>query len=142
MALQHITNQEETPNISVLHVVPDTKGATLKNTYKLRFFGRLHNSLYSIPCSEVGYLSAEDNTTVLVTKASKKICVQDSLDGLEKSVNPKLYFRINRKILLHINSITQLTVISKSRIKVTLLDKSQHMVSRAKNGSFKAWLDL
>ncbi|QIE60311.1 LytTR family transcriptional regulator [Rasiella rasia] len=137
-----LSDSKSTPLHPHLNIVKDIQEPALHTQYRLRFLGRLHNKLYTISVKEVSYIVVEESTTLLITQNSKRIFIQLSLDQIEKQVHPKYYFRINRKVLLHINSIIELLVVSKSRIKVTLADKSQHLVSRAKNGEFKEWLDL
>ncbi|MBK6858718.1 MAG: response regulator, partial [Saprospiraceae bacterium] len=55
---------------------------------------------------------------------------------------PETYFRLNRRLIVHLKAIDDMQVYSKSRIKINLkpvLDE-EILVSTEKAGSFKRWL--
>lgn len=110
--------------------------------YKTRFFARINHTVYSIPISEIIYFTFEDNATILLRKDQKSFVINYSLDTLEEFLNPKQFFRINRKYIIQIDSIVKMNIISKSRIDVVLINNSKEMVSRSKSKNFRTWLDL
>ncbi|MEZ4874648.1 MAG: LytTR family DNA-binding domain-containing protein [Flavobacteriaceae bacterium] len=109
--------------------------------YKSRFFAKLNHTVYSIAAEEILYFQFEDHATLLRSKEGKAFVINYSLDTLEKELDPKRFFRINRKTIIHIDSIKKMEVLSQSRIDVTLLNNQKEVVSRAKTKDFKTWLD-
>ena len=66
-----------------------------------------------------------------------------NLDQLELMISPEALFRINRKVILSIQSIDMVSTYFNSRLVVhaSLLDGESAIVSRDRVGDFKLWLD-
>jgi len=111
-------------------------------TYKSRFYAKINHSIYYIPVNDILYFHFEDNATVLINKSKKAFVIDYSLEHLEKILNPKKFFRINRKFIIETRSIKKMDISSKSRIDILLIDNKREIVSRSKTPHFKAWLDL
>ena len=73
--------------------------------YRSRFLVHFRDGLIPINSSEIAYFYSEDSVTFLKTKDAKTYIINDSLDTLENQLNPKLFFRANRKIILSIESL-------------------------------------
>jgi len=110
--------------------------------YKSRFFSTINHTIYSIPVDEILYFNFEDNATILVNVDNRSFVINYSLDALEKYLDPKMFFRINRKFIIKIDSIKKMNLLSKSRIQVILKNNIKEVVSRSKSRSFKTWLNL
>ena len=81
--------------------------------------------------------------TFLVTNRGNQFNVDYSLEELESTLNPKDFFRINRKIIIHLKSIEKATTYFNSRLIITtqLIDSDSKIVSRERVSEFKKWLD-
>jgi DNA-binding LytR/AlgR family response regulator len=110
--------------------------------YKSRFFSTINHTIYSIPIEEILYFNFEDGATTLVNINNKIFVLNYSLEALEKYLDPNLFFRINRKFIIKIDSIKKMNLLSKSRIQVVLNNNVKEVVSRSKSRSFKTWLNL
>jgi DNA-binding LytR/AlgR family response regulator len=66
-----------------------------------------------------------------------------TLDQLETLLVPANFFRINRKIILHIVSIEKVDNYFNSRLAIAckLLEGDARIVSRERVNDFKQWLD-
>jgi DNA-binding LytR/AlgR family response regulator len=109
--------------------------------YKSRFISKVNHSIFSIPVTDVLYFSFEDHVTVLITLTFRTYVIDYSLEQLTTFIDPKHFFRINRKVILHIESIKKMNLVSKSRIEVILKNDTKHIVSRSKTAAFKTWLE-
>lgn len=111
--------------------------------YKTRFMVKLGDSIKSIPAEEIAWIVSEDKTTLLHTTQSKEYIVEYSLNDLEDLLNPKKFFRLNRRYITSIDSIKIVLIYSNSRLKITLTDCSDDdiLVSRNRVPLFKEWLD-
>jgi hypothetical protein len=60
-----------------------------------------------------------------------------------KSIDPKFFFRINRRYIISLTSFTDIIAYTNSRLKIELLqsDDNDVIVAREKTSDFKKWLD-
>lgn len=112
--------------------------------YKTRFAVKKGHHLHSIPVTEIAYLFSEHKISWIKTKSGKKYAVDYTLDQLSELLNPKDFFRLNRKYITEINAIQDIISYSNSRLKVQLQDIPNDeliLISREKVSDFKNWLD-
>ena len=111
--------------------------------YKQRFLVKLGEQLNAIPVEEVLYCWNEEKATFLTTRNGKRYLVEYSLNQLEELLDPALFFRINRQVMLRLESINNIVAYSGSRLKVVLqhAENKEALVSRERVNEFKAWLD-
>jgi DNA-binding LytR/AlgR family response regulator len=115
----------------------------INKSYKNRFLVKMGDSIVSVKSEDVAYFVSEDGTTILTSQQNKRYAIDFTLDQLEELVSPELFFRINRQILISINSVHKVSTYFNSRLKIAvdgLLDE-QAVVSRDRVAEFKAWLD-
>lgn len=113
--------------------------------YQERFMVTLGDKIHSIPESEVAYFFSEDRYTFLVTNHGQQHIINSNLGDLEGSVNPKKFYRINRKFIISYDAIKNMVAYSKSRVKIDLVppppNAMEVVVSVERSGSFKKWLN-
>lgn len=114
-----------------------------KPQYKERFLVRVGQQMIYILVIEVCYFYSEDGLAYAKTGDGKKHLVDYTLEQLEESLNPADFFRINRKIITHINSIVKIAPYFNSRLKLEIKPKTDFevIVSRERVNDFKKWLD-
>ncbi len=115
----------------------------LTKNYKSRFLVKLGETISSIKVEDISFFIAEDGITILVNKEGKRFPVDYSMDALELLISPDVFFRINRKVLVHIDRILQVHTYFNSRLKLAIksLDEDDAIVSRERVSDFKLWLD-
>jgi DNA-binding LytR/AlgR family response regulator len=115
----------------------------LTKNYKTRFLVKLGETISSIKVEDISFFIAEDGITLLVNKEGKRFPVDYSIDALETLISPEVFFRINRKVLIHIDYILQVHTYFNSRLKLAIksLDEDDAIVSRERVSDFKLWLD-
>ena len=111
--------------------------------YKERYLVKQGSRLFSIPTKSIAYFYS-DELTFLVGFDQQKFILNTTLDQIEKETNPKTFFRLNRKVIAHIDAIEQIDRRSDTKLKIYLHPPSafEIMVSKEKAGRFKAWLNL
>lgn len=111
--------------------------------YKNRFMVKLGEHIRSITIDQISLFYADGRDVYLVTNRNRKFIIDYTLEALEDILEPKLFFRLNRTFILHINSIKDVLVYSNSRLKITLHQEFDReiIVSREKVGDFKSWFD-
>lgn len=130
------------PNWNVLQET--LKAIKSGNDYKTRFAVKKGVHLASIPVAEIAYFYSEHKISWLKTNDGKKYSVDYTLDQLTAILNPKTFFKLNRKYLTAIHAIKDVVVYSNSRLKVQLIDTAKDeliLISREKVSDFKQWLD-
>jgi len=129
-------------------VVPDLQALQnalqmMQPEYKERFLVKVGQRLSSVPVQEVGYFFHENRLVWLMTQEGRKHAVDYSLEQLEGMLDPKRFFRINRKYILAYESITDVVVFSNSRLKISLQHETEPgepvIVSRERVSDFKVW---
>ena len=114
-------------------------------SYKERFLIRIGDVLKKVESADCAYFFAKDKAVYLVSFDGKKLPIDDSLDSLEQQLNPDQFFRINRSLIVNLNSIYEMTAWSRSRVKLELRPKAvkeaDTLVSTSRSADFKSWLD-
>jgi len=113
--------------------------------YKKRFLIQIGEKIRKIEVSETAYFYVLDKGVYLQTFEGKSFPVEFTLDKLETMLNPASFFRINRKFLVNMNSISKMVAYSRGRVKLELKPKAaddfETIVSVDRSSDFKKWLN-
>jgi two-component system LytT family response regulator len=107
-----------------------------------RFLIRFGDRFRVVEPKDIAYIHSQNKNTFVRTTAGRDLPLDESLDRLEKQLAPDSFFRLNRQLIVHFQSIKELLAYSKSRVKV-VLDPSfagEAIVSSERSGEFKRWL--
>jgi DNA-binding LytR/AlgR family response regulator len=115
----------------------------MSGSSKSRFVVKIGDHIQSIPVENIFCFSSDEKVTFLHTESRKKYIVEYSLEQLENMLKPELFFRVNRKYIININSISDIVSYTNNRLKVFIkdLNKVDVIVSREKVAAFKIWLN-
>ena len=113
--------------------------------YKKRFLIQIREKIRKIEVSEIAYFYVMDKGIYLRTFEGKSYPVEYTLDKLDEILHPEHFFRINRKFLVSMNSISKMVAYSRGRVKLELKPKpdviEDTIVSIDRSGDFKKWLN-
>ncbi len=112
--------------------------------YKSRFLIKAGKRMFFMDIENIRYFSADDKTVYLVNTLGEKWILDYSLDKLEEILDPKLFFRLNRKIISRIEAIKDIRFYEGSRLKVSLQAgsmKEETLISRERVQHFKIWAE-
>ena len=114
-----------------------------KRDFKQRFLVYVGEHLHSVQTSDIAYFYSVEKATFITTFTGKSYNVDLSLEKLEGMLSPTEFFRINRQYLVAFSAIKKISVLSKSRIKLTIdpLPLDETLVSTARTHDFREWLD-
>jgi len=105
--------------------------------FKTSFLVSIGSSLRKIIVEEIVCFKSENNATFLITKDFKSYIISQSLELLENQLNPKIFFRISRKIIINKNFIKE---ISNFNLTITTLNITDDFkISRSR---IKAFLEF
>lgn len=111
--------------------------------YKERFIVKIGQQLTYINVGDIAYFFSEDGVVQARLMTAKNHLLDYTLDQLEPLLSPVHFFRINRKLLIHIQSVKKIAPFFNSRLKIDLTPPTdlEAIVSRERVGDFKSWLD-
>ena len=114
-----------------------------KKEYKKRFLVKVGYHLKSVDTADILFFYSLQKGTYLKNRDNKTFLLDQTLEMAEQLVDPEKFFRINRKYLISIDSITDVSVFSNSRLKlkVTYADEDDFLVARERVKAFKSWLE-
>ena len=113
-----------------------------KEEYQKRIVIRYGEIIKTVEIAEVAYFYTESKINFLYTFKNQRYSVDYNLDELDKILNPKEFFRINRQFIVNIKAIERMVTVSKSRVKITLNPpcEIETIVSTERSSYFKEWL--
>ncbi len=113
-----------------------------KPEYRERFMVHFRGMIKSIDISEVAYFFAENRAVFIVLFDGKTYDLSMTLEQLESELNPKIFYRANRKFIVSIKAIKEAVVYSKNKLKLHLKPESTSdvIISTEKASKFKHWL--
>lgn len=113
--------------------------------YRERFSISIGSKIKMVEVADCAYFFVMDKGVYLRTFQGNTYNVDFTLDKLEELLNPASFFRINRKYLVNIASITNMIAYSRSRVKLELKPKAddeyETIVSIDRAADFKKWLN-
>lgn len=114
-----------------------------KRAYKSRFLIRVGQKIVAVPVEKIAYFYSQNKLTYLVSKAGKKLPMDQTLEMLEEQLDPAVFFRANRQFMLSFECIAEIHPYFKGRLKLELNPPSELeiVVSAEKTPEFKSWLD-
>ncbi len=114
-----------------------------KKEYKKRFLVKIGNHLKAIETEDVSYFYSFQKGTFLKSNDGRNYLLDQTLETVEQIVDPEKFFRINRKYLVSLGSITDVISYSNSRLKLKVKNQEEDdfLVAREKVKQFKDWLE-
>ncbi|MHC1702868.1 MAG: LytR/AlgR family response regulator transcription factor [Tenuifilaceae bacterium] len=118
---------------------------TNEKKYRERFSISVGSKIKIVEVTEIAYFFVMDKGVYLRTSQGSTYNIDFTLDKLEEMLNPDSFFRINRKYLINIISISNMVTYSRSRVKLELKPKADDefdtIVSIDRSADFKKWLN-
>jgi DNA-binding LytR/AlgR family response regulator len=114
------------------------------NNFKTRFLAKVGQRLFFIPASDVAYFAADNKIVFLIDKAGNRFIINTTMEKLEIELNPKNFFRLNRKIIINADAIEQVKPYHSNRLKLQVKGIVAHeeiIISRERVAEFKHWAD-
>ncbi len=112
--------------------------------YRSRFLMQRGNQMEVLLVEDVAYFFSENKITYAQTFKNGSRVVDYSLDRLGEELDPGIFFRATRQILLCGRAVNKIENYFQGKVAVSLIPefKEQVLVSKEKAESFKQWLDF
>lgn len=76
-----------------------------------------------------------------MTNENKSYVIDETMEQLEKNLNPEDFFRINRSCIVAYHGIQEVTLHSSNRLKIKLVNNDSEMfVAKERVKDFKKWI--
>lgn len=111
--------------------------------YDRRYLIRYGEQVRTVHSDEIAYIYTTHKAVFVVLFSGKEYPLDKTMDQLEKELDPKSFFRINRQFIISMKSIGNMHVVSKSRVQIDLnppFKQDDVIVSTEKSPLFKEWL--
>ena len=115
-----------------------------KPEIKQRFLVKLGDKYRSVKSCHIAWFLYDDGLTFAVTFENSRFPVNYSIEQLSELLDSFLFFQINRKYIINIESILNIHTWFNSRFKIEIApkpDDEEVIVSRERAKDFKLWLD-
>lgn len=107
-----------------------------------RIVVRYGHTIKAIEIADAAYFYTRQKVTFMTLKNGEVLPIDENLDELEKILEPKDFYRINRQCILCFDSIENMYTYTKSRVKIVLKPaiEEEIIVSTERSSDFKVWL--
>jgi len=112
--------------------------------FKSRFTGKSGNKLFFVETKNIGLFCADNKIVSIISSDNNCYIAEYTLEQLEDLLDPTMWFRINRSMIINIAAISQVKPYEKSRLQVILKDISKPsavIVSRERVADFRKWAE-
>lgn len=112
--------------------------------YKKRFLGKIGQRLFFVETAQIAYFQADNKIVYLVDKEGTRYLVEHTLEKLEALLDPRCFFRLNRRFIVHIQAIQQIKPWFNSRLRITVQGASREeelVISRDRVAEFRCWAE-
>ena len=111
-------------------------------SHKDRIMIKRGQQLSFLKIEQIACFFAEGKFAYAVDTQYNKYILDNTLSTLENEISPRLFFRINRNLIVHIDAISKVHSWAGNRLQVELKGATQvdTVVSRERVTAFKEWL--
>ena len=113
-----------------------------KPEYQERFMVYYKDKIKTISVEDIAYFYADGKAVFMRLHSHQTFDINFTLEQLEAKLNPRYFFRANRKFIVNIKAVKEAMVYSKSKLKLHLSPDApvEVIVSSLKATAFKQWL--
>lgn len=109
--------------------------------WKSRFLVQQGEVLMSVPCHDIAWFQLDLVPKLMTRDGRRLLLAYSSLDEIEPLLDPSVFFRLNRRVIAHIDAISRASRLFKGRLQVDLLPpcNEEIVVSQARAAQFRNW---
>jgi two-component system, LytTR family, response regulator LytT len=110
--------------------------------YKERFVIKVKDGIQLLETKQITFIQMQNEIPFAFNASGEKFPLNESLTNLEKSLNPKIFFRLNRSEIVNLNFIKTLKPDFHDRLIVYLRDSKTKLVSSTnRTPLLRKWLE-
>lgn len=130
---------QEVSNVNLAALLHELQS---KPGYKDRFLLKQGDRLIPVETADIAYFQTKDKNNFIHTFDNKEYQIEQSLDEVEKTLNPKLFFRANRQFIVSAMAVEKIHFWFSSKLKVDIkpYPGEDVIISRDKAMAFRNWM--
>lgn len=111
--------------------------------YRQRFLVSSRQQLISISAQQIAYFEGEDRYVHLTLLTGERYLIDDTLQTLEQTLDPKRFFRVNRSFIVQHDAVVALQLLGKGRLLLQLKPAARRevIISASQAAQVKVWLN-
>ncbi|TSJ42624.1 response regulator transcription factor [Mucilaginibacter corticis] len=128
--------------LKIEHLVRELQKQSGMVEYRKRFLVKHLQKLVPIDVETIAYFYSDERVNFFRCYDNKSYIVDYTMDDIEQVVDPKLFFRPNRALIVSVNSVDQIQPYFGNRLALRLKPEyeKEALVSREKVTEFKIWM--
>ncbi|MDQ3292043.1 MAG: LytTR family DNA-binding domain-containing protein [Bacteroidota bacterium] len=110
--------------------------------YRDRILVKQGQRMIPIASTEVAYFFTKEKLNFLLTRDNRRYQIDFTMEELEKSLNPKDFFRANRQFIVNYTAVAKVSQDYNAKLKLNLTPAptDEVIISREKAMEFRQWL--
>jgi DNA-binding LytR/AlgR family response regulator len=110
--------------------------------YQERFVVKTRNGIQLLETKQIAFIQLQNEIPFAPDAAGNKFPLNDTLTGLERSLNPKTFFRLNRSEIVNLYFIENLKPDFHDRLVISLRNLKVKLVSSInRTPELRKWLE-
>lgn len=112
--------------------------------YRSRFLIYAADKMVTLNVRDIAFFYSDNKVAVAVTFDSREYALDLSLDRIMSQLDPDVFFRINRQMVISIDAIIRIEPYHSGKLVVSTKPKYREkvLVSKEKAAAFKIWLNF
>jgi len=115
----------------------------LKSPYKSTLLVNTREKIIPVQVKDIAYLFLDATVVTVCNMKNHKYFLTNSMDEMEKVIDPELFFRANRQFLINRNAVSNVERFFSRKLAVKLIMETPEtiLVSKVKAVEFLRWLE-
>ncbi len=116
---------------------------TQQKSYKTTFLVSHRDQLIPLKTENIAYFRIDTGIVKAISTDNKFFPIENKLEDIDKELNPKLFFRVNRQFIICRDAITKIKPYFNGKLIVIVhpVTDTRIVVSKAKATEFKEWIE-
>lgn len=112
------------------------------SVYRQRFLLYKGEELIPVDVNKILYFYKEGTTAYIYTDDNERYTLSIALNEIQKQLDPKVFFRLNRQYLANVSAIYKISLYFGSKLRVRLRNCSESvLLSKDKSMELRTWID-
>lgn len=114
----------------------------VERKYKERFVIKIRGGIQFVESAQISYLQIQDGILFAFDAAGNKFPLNENLNTLEQSLDPQMFFRVNRSEMVNLKFIERLEPYFNDRLTIRLRNSKVKLIaSTNRTPNLRKWIE-